>query len=460
MSTKGFEDARIISLAVVICAILISVPFWSIWGSTASNDYFNQPKNFKNVDGKEIRELLKLYRTKLLPIEKKYKLHHFDMPEITEAEMTSIPVVLLLGQYSTGKTSFIRHMIGMDYPDIHISPEPSTDKFTAVVHGSVHQTINGNLLVGVRDLPFAGLQKFGYKFLDKFAAAVVPAPALLNYHFIDTPGVLSGEKQRIQRGYDFASVAKWLAARSDLVLLFFDCSKLDISDEFRGVIEALRPYESKVKWILNKADELEQTSLMRVFGALMAAVGNIFKTVEKPRVYIGNFHDKPLVHPEHKELFDRDRADLMTMFELLPASCIMRKVSEFQKRIRRVQAHMCLMDYLRSKMPMLSGYEAAQERLIANLPVIFAEVKDKYHLSEGDFPDIDEYALLLEKAEFHAFPKLDKRAFTELDDLYSIDMVRITEMIVHVGSGGGSADAAKADQEKTQVPLGERDGQV
>jgi EH domain-containing protein 1 len=76
---------------------------------------------------------------------------------------------------------------------------------------------------------------------------------------IDTPGVLSGEKQRLSRGYsnssffdycpfryDFAQVSKWFAERSDLILLLFDSYKLDISDEFRGIIENLKTCDDKV----------------------------------------------------------------------------------------------------------------------------------------------------------------------------------------------------------------------
>lgn len=85
---------------------------------------------------------------------------------------------LLLGQYSTGKTTFIRHLIDADYPGIHIGPEPTTDKFIAVVHGEQGKVIKGNSLTAVKDLPYAGMSTFGPPFLNKFEAAVSDAPLL------------------------------------------------------------------------------------------------------------------------------------------------------------------------------------------------------------------------------------------------------------------------------------------
>ena len=69
---------------------------------------------------------------------------------------------------------------------------------------------------------------------------------------MDTPGILSGEKQRVSRGYDFTGVLKWFADRADRILLLFDAHKLDISDEFKSSIEALHGNDDKIRIVLNK----------------------------------------------------------------------------------------------------------------------------------------------------------------------------------------------------------------
>ena len=168
-------------------------------------------------------------------------------------------------------------------------------------------------------------------------------PVLENITFIDTPGVLSGEKQRLGRAYDFVQVTEWFADKADLILLLFDAHKLDISDEFKRVIEGIKGHDEKIRIVLNKADCVEQQQLMRVFvehsvhifnvaaiacryGALMWSLGKVMATPEVKRVYISSFWDKPFVHNENKALFEKEREDLYQQLRDMPKNAAIRKV--------------------------------------------------------------------------------------------------------------------------------------
>ena len=57
--------------------------------------------------------------------------------------------------------------------------------------------------------------------------------------------------QRLHRGYDFESVLGWFADRADMIILLFDAHKLDISDEFRTVINIIKKNQTKIRIVLN-----------------------------------------------------------------------------------------------------------------------------------------------------------------------------------------------------------------
>lgn len=211
-------------------------------------------------------------------------------------------------------------------------------------------------------MPYRGLERFGVAFLNRFEGAQLPSEVLRNITLIDTPGVLSGEKQRLSRGYDFQLVCAWFANRADLILLLFDAHKLDISDEFRGVIESLKGNEDKIRCILNKADQVDRQRLMRVYGALLWSIGKVMSTPEVLRVYVGSFWHEPLMYPDNRELFEMEEADLMKDLRNLPRNSAVRKINELVKRVRLCKVHAYLIGYLREQMPMFMGKEKKQKQ--------------------------------------------------------------------------------------------------
>ena len=75
--------------------------------------------------------LKKIYKTKLLPLEEAYEFHEFISPPLNEPDFDAKPMIMFVGQYSTGKTSLIRYLLEKDYPGLRIGPEPTTDCFNA-----------------------------------------------------------------------------------------------------------------------------------------------------------------------------------------------------------------------------------------------------------------------------------------------------------------------------------------
>ncbi|XP_048478019.1 EH domain-containing protein 1 isoform X2 [Plutella xylostella] len=376
-----------------------------------------------------VEGLKRIYKQKLLPLEQHYQFHDFHSPQLEEPDFDAKPMILLVGQYSTGKTTFIKYLLERDFPGIRIGPEPTTDRFIAVMFDEKEGVIPGNALVVDPKKQFRPLSKFGNAFLNRFQCSTVASPVLRGISIVDTPGILSGEKQRVDRGYDFTGVLEWFAERVDRIILLFDAHKLDISDEFRRSIEALRGHDDKIRIVLNKADMIDHQQLMRVYGALMWSLGKVLQTPEVARVYIGSFWDQPLRYDVNRRLFEDEEQDLFRDMQSLPRNAALRKLNDLIKRARLAKVHAHIISELRKEMPSMFGKDGKKKELIKNLGQVYDRIQREQQISPGDFPDIKKMQESLANHDFTKFHPLKPKLLEVVDHMLATDIARLMDMI-------------------------------
>ena len=411
-----------------------------------------------DTDKSILMSLKQLYAAKLRPLEAKGKFHEIGgQPALSDAWFDSKPIVLLIGQYSVGKTSFIRYLLGRDFPGQRVGPEPTTDRFVAIMHGDADKVTPGNALTAQSDAPFSPLKRFGTQFLNRFEAAQLTSPILKRCVLVDSPGVLSGDKQK-NRGYDYDAVVQWWVQHADRILLLFDAHKLDMSDEFKAIVNMLgehagkarrraaprraillgarnsvarnsapaqfgaifptaAPSSAQVRVVLNKADAVPAQNLMRVYGALMWMLGGVVASPEVPRVYIGSFWDKPFINAEMAELMEMEEGDLIEDLATLPQNNVMSKINEVCRRCRQVETHVHILACLRARVAgTMFGRAKLQQQLLTEqgMASVFNEVRRKHDLSKGDFPDWQFMARQLQGYDFTEFYKPSKERSQKL----------------------------------------------
>ncbi|WZY94845.1 hypothetical protein YC2023_067174 [Brassica napus] len=414
------------------------------WFSSKSSKKISLSSVTSIIDG-----LKRLYIQKLKPLEVAYQFNDFVSPLLTNSDFDAKPMVMLLGA--------------------HIGPEPTTDRFVVVMSGPDERSIPGNTVAVQADMPFSGLTSFGTAFLSKFECSQMPHPLLEHITFVDTPGVLSGEKQRTQRAYEFTGVTSWFASKCDLILLLFDPHKLDVSDEFKRLMrvygalmwslgkvlntpEVARVYigsfsdkpinEASTGPIGRELFEMEQEDLlsdlknipkkacdrrlMRVYGALMWSLGKVLNTPEVARVYIGSFSDKPIneasTGPIGRELFEMEQEDLLSDLKNIPKKACDRRINEFVKRARAAKIHAYIISHLKKEMPAIMGKAKAQQKLMDNLEDVFGKVQREHHLPKGDFPNVDQFREVLSGYNFDKFEKLKPKMLQTVDDMLGYDI--------------------------------------
>lgn len=118
-------------------------------------------------------QLKRLYKDKLLPAEITYGFQEFHSPPLEDNDFDAKPNILLIGQYSTGKSTMIRYLTGKNFPGYRVGPEPTTDKFIVIKGGEKNEVIPGNALVVDSSKQFKQLSQYGNAFLRRLQCSIV-----------------------------------------------------------------------------------------------------------------------------------------------------------------------------------------------------------------------------------------------------------------------------------------------
>ena len=234
-------------------------------GTTTEEEY--QQNYLESLRG----ELVDIVQDKLSPLALKYG--YVQVP--LESNIKWKPVVLLIGNYSSGKSTLVNELVGADIQAT--GQAPTDDSFTVITsHPSANQQEDvvirdGQVLLNDPQYPFEGFRKFGKRFAAHFRLKLLKTESLHNLALIDTPGMLDSVSER-DRGYDYQEVVGDLAQIADLILIIFDPHKAGtIREVYQSLRETLprKSFEDRVMFVLNRIDECAGIDdLLRVYGTL------------------------------------------------------------------------------------------------------------------------------------------------------------------------------------------------
>jgi hypothetical protein len=237
-------------------------------------------------------ELVEMVADDLTPVALYYG--YSDVP--LEANIKWRPLVLVLGNYSSGKSTMINEFLGADIQAT--GQAPTDDSFTIITYGeseadtdAIHVTEerDGKFLLNDPEYPFETLKKHGQRFASHFRLKKVNSPFLKSLALIDTPGMLDSITER-DRGYDYQDVVGNLAQIADLVLVVFDLHKAGtVRESYISIRETLpqRTFEDRLLFVLNRIDECASLSdLLRVYGTLCWNLSQITGRKDIPMIHL------------------------------------------------------------------------------------------------------------------------------------------------------------------------------
>ncbi len=237
-------------------------------------------------------DLLALVEDYLTPVAFRYGYSESPL----EANIKWRPQVLVLGNYSSGKSTLINDFLGAEIQAT--GQAPTDDSFTVITYdGStagtdqicVTEERDGKFLLNDPEYPYESLKKHGQRFTSHFKLKKVDSPFLKNLAIIDTPGMLDSITER-DRGYNYQDVIGDLAQIADLVLVLFDPHKAGtVREAYTSLRDTLpaRTFEDRILFVLNRIDECSSLiDLLQVYGTLCWNLSQMTGRKDIPTIHL------------------------------------------------------------------------------------------------------------------------------------------------------------------------------
>lgn len=252
-------------------------------------------------------EIEKRVHEKLSPLFEQYKTDADGLKSILKWK----PIVLMIGNYSSGKSTLINELLGQDLQ--RTGQAPTDDSFTIITSDdSGEGEIHGSTLVNAENLPFTHFKDFGEHFISHFRLKKVNAPFLENMAIIDSPGMLDAVTEK-DRGYNYMKVLGEFAKLADLVVLMFDPHKAGTIKETYTAIRDTLPEsseEDRIVFVMSRIDECDSLGdLVRSYGTLCWNLSQMTGRKDIPRIFM-TFSEGLAAQPEAMKEWSYEREQL------------------------------------------------------------------------------------------------------------------------------------------------------
>lgn len=269
----------------------------------------------------------------------------FAFPRAPHAgEVGGPPLVLIIGNHSSGKSSFINHVLGAGVQTTGLAP--TDDQFTILAHGETTER-DGRAIASDPDLPFTGLAHFGPMFLSHVKRKTRPIELLKTVNLVDTPGMIDAARDDSGRGYDFTGAVRWFAERAELVLMFFDPDKPGTTGETLDVFNnALSDLSHKLRVVMNKVDMFRSIEdFARAYAALCWNLAKVMPRKDLPLIYntytpTGQMEGGTLPRDD----FDRARLQLIDEIRETPQRRADTMITRLAEHTTRLELHARIVD--------------------------------------------------------------------------------------------------------------------